>query len=391
MNTSKPLMETTQYKVTCLTPVHVGSGARLNHFDGCYEGGRWWRIDLDRVMERYGNAKALAEEMRERGFRWADWLRRNGLRPAEVSVYSVACRLDPRELDIREMVKDVYQRPYLPGSSLKGALRTVLLWRLLDQNDEACQGLKDYLLKEIKSQERPEPRFLAQALEEELLGMRPNTSLLRALHVTDSMPCDIERLELGETTTYSLDQGKLAPKKEPGADFRSFTEWLTLGTTLSASIRQDQFLFTRDAREELGFNEAQETALKSLPKICNDFASDLLLRERDFYDDHSLKQLDDECERLEELIDDLPAGAFLLNLGWGGGWESKTVGDLVYGLLGEESFVDLRRRFKLGKHPNKSLEPYLKMYFPHSRQLATANGEVLPLGWVKLEITGGNQ
>jgi CRISPR-associated protein Csm5 len=370
-----------------MTPVHVGSGARLNHFDGCYEAGRWWRIDLDRVLEHNGNAQALAEEMRERGFRWADWLRRNGLRPAEVSSYSVECRMDPRELEIRETVKDVQQRPYLPGSSLKGALRTALLSWLLDQSDDARQGLTDFLLREIRSERKPEPRFLARALEEELFGREPNTDVLRALHVTDSAPCAGEELLLSEATTYSLNGEKLAPKKEPGADFRSFAECLRPRATLQTSLGRDQFLFTRDARRQLKFNESQETALKTLPNICNDFASDLLLRERDFYDDHSLKQLDDECERLEKLIDDLPPGAFLLNLGWGGGWESKTVGDIVYGLLGKDSFVDLRRRFRLGKHPNKPLEPYLKMYFPHSRQLATVNGQVLPFGWVKLEVS----
>jgi CRISPR-associated protein Csm5 len=380
------LMNTTKYRVTCLTPVHIGTGARLNHFDGFWVGDRWWRIELDRVLAGGVDARALAEAMKERSFRWPDWLRANGLQPAQVSTYGVTCRLNPQELEIREALKDVYQQPYLPGSTLKGALRTALLWWLLDHNDEVCNQLTDFLLAEIRSERQPEPRFLARRLEEELLGKEPNTDLLRALHVTDSAPCATERLFLGETMTFSLSQGQLKPKKESGADFRAFAEWLTAGTELQTSINCDQFLFTPQVRDRLEFNDAQVSAVNELPKVCNAYAQALLRREQDYYDAHALPRLGDLYDRFDRLIDDLPPGACLLNLGWGGGWESKTVGDLLRELLSDESFKKLRRRFNLGKHPDKPIDRYLDTHFPHSRQLATASGEILPLGWVKLEV-----
>lgn len=383
------LSQTTRYRVTCLTPVHVGTGARLNHFDGCYEGGRWWRIDLDKVLARDVNARALADQMKERNFRWLAWLRKSNLRPGDVSDYGVSCSYDPAELPIREGAKDAQGRPYLPGSSVKGALRTALLWYLLDQDDDLCEDFTDDLLDELDSPKRPEARWVAQRLEREVFGTSPNEDLLRVLRVGDSAPCAVEQLYLGETKTYSLSRDKLVAKHQPGEDFRNLVEWLRPQTALPLTLDRDEFLFTPAARQRLGFSERQQRAVESLATVCNAFAGRLLQREKDFYQTYQAPQLVAQCAKLQDECAKLTDGAFMLNLGWAGGWESKTVGDLVRELLGDESFKRLRRRFALGKHPRKPLEPYLNTHFPHSRQLATVNGLISPLGWVKLEITGG--
>ena len=380
-----PLRQTTTYRVTCLTPVHLGTGARLNHFDGCYEGGRWWRIDLDKVLARGANARALAEAMKERDFRWLPWLRQQQYRASEVSSYSVSCPYDPNELPIREGAKDAYWQPYLPGSSLKGAVRTALLWWLLDQNDDSCEDFTDFLLDELDSSRPPESRWLAQSLERELLGVTPNHDLLRALQVTDSVPCAAEQLYLGETKTYSLFQQKFVPKREPREDFRNLVEWLRPQTKLQLKLSRDEFLLKPEIGTQLGFNDAQHQALKELAQVCNAFALKLLQREQQFYQEYQAPKLATQCEALQIECTGLAKGAFLLNLGWAGGWQSKTVGDLVRELLSDESFKRLRRRFELGKHPRKPIDRYLDMRFPHSRQLATVSDQATPLGWVKLE------
>ena len=40
-----------QYQLQTVTPVHIGSGETLNHIDGYYANGRWYPIDLDKVLE----------------------------------------------------------------------------------------------------------------------------------------------------------------------------------------------------------------------------------------------------------------------------------------------------------------------------------------------------
>ena len=40
-----------KYQLETLTPVHIGTGNTLNFMDGCYANGRWYHIDLDKVLE----------------------------------------------------------------------------------------------------------------------------------------------------------------------------------------------------------------------------------------------------------------------------------------------------------------------------------------------------
>jgi hypothetical protein len=45
----------------------------------------------------------------------------------------------------------------------------------------------------------------------------------------------------------------------------------------------------------------------------------------------------------------------IINVGWGGGWEAKTVDDLLPLALGEEGFKQVRRRYRLGAAPKGHL------------------------------------
>ena len=82
----------------------------------------------------------------------------------------------------------------------------------------------------------------------------------------------------------------------------------------------------------------------------------------------------------------LPPGAFLLNVGWGGGWEVKTVGHLLREALGD-NWEALRERYSLGRHP-KSRQIDWQAPFPKTRRIAYDRGAPLwALGWVRLTPT----
>jgi CRISPR-associated protein Csm5 len=378
------MMTATTYTITCISPVHVGTGGRFDRFDGFAADKRWWRMDIDRVVEKGGDPRALAAAMRDRQFNWSSWLRRNNLRHAEVALYSITSWFDPADLEIREAVKDVYHWPYLPGASLKGAIRTALLWRLLQADERARAGFREYLTKGLPDMQPP-ARFAGQALERELLGFDPNHDLLRALHVGDSTPVEIKQLLLGETAVYTLRQNKFVMKSGYGQDYRQFVEWLIPGTTLDASLGVNDFLLGPSARPALRFRDAQADALRDFARCCNDFARHLLAREDAFYTRFQAASMLNDCARLLAELDNLPPGAFMLNTGWGGGWESKTAGDAARDLLSDDEFRDLRRWYELGRSPDRPYDMgYLDHYFPHSRHLAHQGGIPRSLGWVKL-------
>ena len=126
-----------KYQLQTLTPVHIGSGETLNFMDGCYANGRWYRIDLDKVLAHPStDLNALTSEMAQRGFRWERYLRQHGSGLSELSAYSLLCPQSPEEVEIREAIKTVHNHPYIPGSTLKGAIRTALLGEILNENSD---------------------------------------------------------------------------------------------------------------------------------------------------------------------------------------------------------------------------------------------------------------
>ena len=126
-----------KYQLQTVTPVHIGSGETLNHIDGCYANGRWYRIDLDKVLAHPStDLNALTSEMAQRDFRWERHLQQHNADLTELSAYTLPCPQSPEEVEIREAIKSVGNRPYIPGSTLKGAIRTALLGEILSESDD---------------------------------------------------------------------------------------------------------------------------------------------------------------------------------------------------------------------------------------------------------------
>ncbi|GIX48028.1 MAG: hypothetical protein KatS3mg131_2239 [Candidatus Tectimicrobiota bacterium] len=437
---------TTTYMLTCLSPVHVGSGVQLGHFDGVYADRQWHRIDLERVLTHGLDAAALARAMDARDFAWLDLLRARQLPPEAVAAYTLRCPEDPARVPIREAIKDAYGQPYLPGTSVKGAVRTAVLWSLAKDSAEhqaflrqyltLCQ-LKDELLNKLRQQRAFEDaethrailaelvgreqaqhyqqtlyrlcgvregalqrdwrrlqqrlqglgrrrEWLAQDVERELLGRTPNHDLMRAVQVQDSTACGLERLAVGLVWTYTLRGQRLVEKREADGEYKAFVEWLLPDTALRVAIGLDVFLFSPAANRDLRLRGAREEAVRQLARTCNAYARALIAAEKAFYTEHGLEPLRDFYAELEATLVALPEGGFLLNVGWGGGWEMKTLGDLARTVLGDNGFQALRQRYRLGAVPRTGQLDHTAP-FPKTRRVAYEDGAARwALGWVQL-------
>ena len=96
-----------------------------------------------------------------------------------------------------------------------------------------------------------------------------------------------------------------------------------------------------------------------------------------------MEVLSDFYADLETTLNSLPDGVFLLNIGWGSGWEAKTIGDLLRVLLSENDFKQLRHRYRLGEDP-KTHQIDLNALFPHTRRIAyDAGTPTWAMGWIK--------
>src|SRR5215831_7377765 len=99
-------MATTTYTVTCLCPIHIGTGTQFGKFDGVYHDRQWHYIDLDQVLASGVNANELAKAMNSRNFSWATWLRDKSIAPSDVTTCMLPCPQDPEETPIREAIKN---------------------------------------------------------------------------------------------------------------------------------------------------------------------------------------------------------------------------------------------------------------------------------------------
>lgn len=381
-------MATRDYVVTCLSPVHIGTGKQFSRLDGMYSSGKWWLIDLDKTIAGGLQVDDLASQMNDRNFSWSRYLSTRRIDASTMAAYGVDCPRDPGDIPIREAIKNVYLQPYIPGATIKGAIRTAVLWQLINQNATHQSFVKQYL-QQTPQGSRQRREWVSQPIERAVFGVDPNHDLMRALQVSDSKPLGRESLGVGLTWTYTLRANHLVEKIDHNGDYRIFVEWLNPEVRTTSAIRTDDYLFSDAANRLLGFRGAKEQAIRSLAETCNDYYRAVIKIEKEFYVAHGLEPIEDFYSDLEGVIDGLPEGAFLLNIGWGGGWEFKTLGNLLKVMLGKPGFEGLRQRFRLGEDP-RTRELHLNAPFPHTRHIAYDGGApTWSMGWIVMDPVSG--
>ena len=377
-----------KYQLQTLTPVHIGSGETLSHIDGCYANGRWYHIDLDKVLAHPStDLNALTSDMAQRGFRWERYLQQHNTDLLELSAYSLRCPQSPEEVEIREAIKTA-DRPYIPGSTLKGAIRTALLGEILSVSDDIYSDSVSQLESLIDRGARGNPRREqpAKRIEERAFGRDPNRDLLRALQVSDTLPSDSDSLEIGMAWTVTLNQNdQLVQKRDRGQEYKNFVQQIRDGQRLTFTLKIDEFLFREREKARLGFNELQEKTLRDIAEVCRSATDELMQSEQKFFDYYNLSEIANVYDKLIGLNNTLPEGAFLLQIGWGTGYHANTVASL-YTEIEEPpiDWMDLRERFKLGESRSQRGH-YDERDFPKTRRiLYRGQNPILPLGWVKI-------
>lgn len=399
----------TRFKLTLttLTPLHVGSGAKLREgFDFVVYDRRLWVVHISRLMRAMlpaavKDGQELAAAARQlAGVSLGEMVQNGWLLPEDFSPqspffkYSLAGEI-PAGNELNECIKDVYHHPYLPGSTLKGAFRSVLLRHNAQAGPDKLPGVNF-----------DRDKFAAQPVESEYFvpnwkgrkNKSPNYNLWRACRVGDSILFPQSSLSLIQADTISL--------KDTTTSIPLYFEGLPQGSTTSASFAVEDWLFHFDrwlrpedkrvASRRLYFKKGEyDQFVSGLASIVNRQARHLLQEEQKYYQtfqkrrppgagaqdvSNALRWLEDTLAAL----DGLGSRQMILPVGRGTGWRSKTLGAVLLDpqKLPQEDFQRIVNRFKLGKgqwlkHP----------LIPLTRMLASCGGQNrVPPGWVKINL-----
>ncbi len=358
--------------VELLSPLHIGTGVELLlDYDLVPHQGHTYRVDEQALLEHaLDEAEAVGAEAVNRlltGRPAAELLTEADFADPHSPLFRYAMSGTPSVktpgAKVWEQIKDVHDRLYLPGSSLKGALRTVLAWGIY-----ASQKRKPDLARLGRSRS-----WAAQELERGLFGRDPNRDWLRAVHVEDSRPLEPDgHLALRTVQVYPAGLPIDVEAVEPG-------------TVFQAAITVDEYGFQEQVARQLGW-QGKRQWIEQLPKLARSHARQRLLVEAEYF---KPQRGSEGAKRFyENLINtwsQLAENELIVQIGWGAGWESKTLGS---GLLrtDAQAFERLLSQYRMTKERKRQPgDP-----FPKSRHLVLdRRGQPAePLGWVKVRLEG---
>jgi len=356
-----------------LTPIQVGSGEELlRDLDYIQHDGAPMVVDQNRCFEALAaqgaattasTAKTLTSAMQQ-----LDQLYGYPLH----ALHGGAC--NPQQ--IREQLKDAQWRPLVPGSSLKGAIRTALLAEKIREVGVEKRNLPFFDNRKKKA--APGKGSAGQKVSKSVFGNDPKNDWIRAWKIGDTAfvqddlcLADVRFLNLAPDLKWKNMAGRNSV-----ADWRQATgvhvEALAPGVVAAVQIHVDEFLLhgTQVARQ-LRWQHVPDS-YDALRAILNRHAAHRLHREVEFYGQHGCQEALNSCIQLMQIMEQ-EEHAIYLQMGWGSGWRGMT-GDWQHD-AGIEA--DMRALYNLGKKGTDE--------FPKTRRLAVFDGSPsLPFGWLRL-------
>jgi CRISPR-associated protein Csm5 len=374
-------------KVSTLSPLHIGSGRELLHeYDYSIYNGQTWRLNDSAILEELlvENDAALAARLARTPpaqlLKEKDYLPN---KPYFRYVLSGTPRSDIEGAQFREQIKNLDDQPYIPGSSFKGALRTAISWYGWDKK-KLKAGVGD--LYDAKGKLRP-AKFVGQVYERQLFGQDPNKrgkdanyDLFRALQVSDSESVSRDQLILLNTQVLKHDGEPSVPVE---------VEAIRPHTTFILTIKLDTALFSNWAKKH-GLKLQNSAWITNFAQAANEHSQARVESELKWFGNIPGTKRIASFYR-ERLRNPPTANQFIMQFGWGTGWENMTLGTR---LQGDDEFMEtIISNYGMA---NKGREA--GSLFPSSRHLAVnviedpntkeeAISLVYPMGWVLVEMT----
>lgn len=200
-------LESFTLKLKLLSPVFIGSGMEINKKEYLFYSNKAYILDFSKLVAFLDNKGFINDYTNFMLSPKNDlnlWFTSMGINKEEYTAFtkyelSAEDALDDRHSlkGIQLFIKDTYGLPYIPGSSLKGALRTAILSKML--NDDKAYSASHMMGLEMgaKTIENDKLHTLSFATRGPVVDKSNATnSAMRGLQISDSLPLCSEDLIL---------------------------------------------------------------------------------------------------------------------------------------------------------------------------------------------------
>lgn len=339
-----------------VTPVSIGSGDKLSPYSDFVLAGRnVYYVNENEIkraleskpalMDEYVNGIVSEMDNNRSNFDLFHFLEKK----LNLDVKKTATQKIPAEAkgiqQLSTIIKNAGVHPYIPGSSVKGAIRTALLYNWIMDNDDGKKWLYDF----IQALNNKERRKELENISEQIFSQQETE-----LGITDSGLFSVESIKIYETQRLHLKDsarnGILQTLET--IDAANTTTFKLTGKLPLDTIFDAVWRFSKDGNDE---------ALSMLEKIGNKV------------DNATRHKLSGYYKNIDKQLD---GGEVLLRLGFGKGYFLNSIGLAV-------------AYYERGKYFGQFLKIYGHTNFKNAdhfpvTQVITALGKQ-PLGWVKLK------
>lgn len=361
-------------RITALAPIHVGDGKKISKKEYIQLKGIRGPIiipDMLKMVQTLGKHNLIPayENFMLNEYRkdLGEWLLEKHISTDEIEKWArytmnpgeafVKKGKDTPKKEIMAFVKDAYNKPYVPGSTLKGMLRTAILCYRIIQNPAKYKRETDQLLIAANGK-GTRTRFLSSETKNletaEFHKLKRNTvdwknavnSIMSGFIVSDSTPIEETQLILAQKIDYSL--------KGIERSLPLLREAIKPGTQIDFEITIDKSICDIQIEEIVA-------ALKFFNKISNEF----------FYSKFHRGNMADDT----------------VWLGGGTGFLSKT---LLYPVFGKRALGIADKTFQITLnglyHKHKHDTDKARGVSPHCCKCTRYNGKLYDMGMGRIEI-----
>jgi CRISPR-associated protein Csm5 len=365
-----------RYRLTCLTPTLVGDGQKLAPIDYMVWKDHVNVLDQRRIFRLLSKGPRLdgylAQLKKAEKLDFASWggFAQNfaGRRipfehPSAIPLWEKA---RAENLFIQTFAVS-HAGPYVPGTAIKGALRTGVVF------DRWTEGTMRDLAKRMESEERV-PRNPAGRAEDAVLG-GPGSNRMRRVATGDSAPINHSSMKV-----YLLRVTTLIARGE-----KFELGWKSpRGSVDSRRIEDSTPIFAEMASPGTAFEGTwQERSASDRMKVfqaSNRYAAELLNRHKQYATWSGLARLGARIAELEARVAEIGdrQDACLMPIGWGGGLLGKS----AYLETQDESYRKILKNIAAYERVMQTGLP-----FPKTRRVIFENGHPASLpGWILLQL-----